>query len=90
MLKCPRCGCSYFYEGPRGGGAQNLICANCRAYINHTPLGMKVLYEDAIQKDPSILEWWAQRERENDERRDGDKSLRPKPQKLSKWNPSKR
>jgi len=60
MAKCPRCGCSQGYEGPGGGGAGavNFICANCRAYLNTTPFGVIVLYEDAAKVCPNILEWW--------------------------------
>lgn len=71
--RCPRCSCSYVYNLVDGGGAMNCICANCRAYLNNTPFGVKVLYEDASKIRPEILEWWDDRDKSN---LDGDISKR--------------
>lgn len=71
---CPNCGCSKMYElTSGGGGAMNGICANCRAYLNNTPFGVKVLYDDAAKIRPEIIEWWDKRDIEG---LDGDKSKR--------------
>ncbi len=28
-LACPKCGSTKWYKGPRGGVAQDVLCANC-------------------------------------------------------------
>jgi len=35
---CPYCGCELFYNGPRGGLNQNILCAGC--YTEFQSFGM--------------------------------------------------
>jgi hypothetical protein len=34
FTRCTFCGCESFYEGPSGGAAQNIKCADCGARFN--------------------------------------------------------
>jgi len=36
--KMPCCGCEDFIEGPSGGMSINILCANCGAKFNMTPI----------------------------------------------------
>ena len=38
-----------------------LICADCRALLNDTPFGIKLVMKDAADRYPEILEWWDRR-----------------------------
>lgn len=41
-MTCPKCGSDKFYEGPCGGGAQNILCAGCHTeYWEGGPFGLK-------------------------------------------------
>ncbi len=39
-LYCPNCGGDQWYEGPSGGMATNIKCANCGIWFNSTPFGL--------------------------------------------------
>jgi hypothetical protein len=32
--QCPFCHCRTFYDGPRGGASQNIMCAGCGSIFN--------------------------------------------------------
>lgn len=34
-LKCPRCGGETWYNGPRGGMSQNIMCLTCEHWYNY-------------------------------------------------------
>ena len=37
---CPNCGSDQWYEGPSGGAAVNIKCADCGLWFNYTPFGL--------------------------------------------------
>jgi hypothetical protein len=56
---CPVCGCMDAFEMTY----TNMVCAGCRALVNCTPFGVKLIMKDAAERFPEILQWW---ERRND------------------------
>jgi len=55
---CPVCG----YGEAYGWAYTNVICAGCRALLNETPFGVKLIMKDAAKRFPEILQWWDRRD----------------------------
>lgn len=53
-MKC-KCGSTKFLEGPRGGFAQNVKCAECGMRYNVTPFGIEELGMEKSEPEPP--EW---------------------------------
>lgn len=54
MACCPVCGCQEVFEL----AYTNAVCSSCRALLNLTPFGVKLIMEDAAVRFPEILRWW--------------------------------
>jgi hypothetical protein len=54
MPKCTYCGGTEWYEGPSGGVATNILCANkaCRHWFNYVPSPMDIL-DDLKRVEPT-------------------------------------
>lgn len=57
MSGCPVCGCMSAFEL----AYTNVVCAGCRALLNETPFGVKLIMKDAAIRFPEILQWWDKR-----------------------------
>jgi len=58
MPGCPACGYMEAFEL----AYTNVVCANCRALLNCTPFGIKLIMKDAAERLPEILQWWDRRD----------------------------
>lgn len=38
-----------------------IICDKCRALLDYTPFGIKLVMKDAAERFPEILQWWDRR-----------------------------
>lgn len=63
MGNCPVCGGEEVFEL----AYTNVICIGCRALLNQTPFGIKLIMKDAADRFPEILKWWDRRNDLTDE-----------------------
>ena len=57
MAGCPVCGSNEGFEL----AYTNVVCIGCRALLNLTPFGVKLIMKDAADRFPEILQWWDRR-----------------------------
>lgn len=57
MAGCPVCQCGEGFEL----AYTNIVCCGCRALLNQTPFGIKLVMKDAADRFPEILQWWDHR-----------------------------
>lgn len=57
MAGCPVCGSREGFEL----AYTNVVCSGCRALLNLTPFGVKLIMKDAADRFPEILQWWDNR-----------------------------
>lgn len=57
-MKCLYCKGTDFFEGPSGGGSQNVLCANdkCRHWFNVTPFGLEDLHRVEPSNEEKLAE----------------------------------
>lgn len=54
-LECPNCGGDKFLEGPHGGAAVNIKCANCGYWMNVYPLPRNIPHTYTLG---FATRWW--------------------------------
>ncbi|RNJ49398.1 hypothetical protein [Methylocystis hirsuta] len=47
---CPNCGHDHFFEGPSGGVAMNIMCANCEQWFNYLGFGRNLSTLDSLHQ----------------------------------------
>lgn len=57
MGNCPVCGSKEGFSLTY----TNVVCIGCRALLNETPFGIKLIMKDAAERFPEILQWWDRR-----------------------------
>ena len=63
MSGCPVCGGREGFEW----AYTLIICSDCRALLNDTPFGIRLVMKDAAKRFPEILKWWDRRYNLTDE-----------------------
>jgi hypothetical protein len=54
---CPICGCGNVFEL----SYTNVVCGECRALLDWTPFGVRLIMKDAAERFPETLQWWDRR-----------------------------
>jgi len=57
-IYCPNCGSDQWYEGPSGGMAVNIKCANCGLWFNSTPFGLDFIGIKELAGESKKLRWY--------------------------------
>ena len=63
MGRCPVCGSQEGFEL----AYTNVVCIGCRALLDLTPFGVRLIMKDAADRFPEILKWWDRRSDLTDE-----------------------